>query len=65
MPLSASIVKSKGGQKQSVLYGQNTLMFICARLRHVATIIWEVRRYMNIGHLFKSEEDLLSDIIAG
>ena len=45
--------------------GQSALMLVCARLRHVAATIWGARRYMNMDHLFKSEEDLLSDIIAG
>ena len=26
---------------------------------------WGARRYMNMDHLFKAEDDLLSDIIAG
>ena len=43
--------------------GQSALMLVCARLRHVAATIWGARRYMNMDHLFKSEEDLLSDII--
>lgn len=46
-------------------YGQSALMFVCARLRHVARTSWRARRYMNMDHLFKLEEDLLSDIIAG
>ena len=45
--------------------GQSALMLVCARLRHVAATSWGARRYMNMDHLFKSEEDLLSDIIAG
>ncbi len=44
--------------------GQSALMLICARLRYVAVTSWGARRYMNMDHLFKSEEDLLSDIIA-
>lgn len=40
-------------------------MLVCARLRHVAATNWGARRYMNMDHLFKSEEDQLSDIIAG
>ena len=45
--------------------GQSALMLVCARLRHVAATNWGARHYMNMDHLFKSEEDLLSDIIAG
>ena len=45
--------------------GQSALMLVCARLRHVAATNWSSRRYMNMDHLFKPEEDLLSDIIAG
>lgn len=45
--------------------GQSALMLVCARLRHVAATSWGARRYMNMDHLFKEEDDLLSDIIAG
>lgn len=45
--------------------GQSALMLVCARLRHVAATNWGARRYMNMDHLFKAEDDLLSDIIAG
>ena len=45
--------------------GQSALMLVCARLRHVAAASWGARRYMNMDHLFKGEEDQLSDIIAG
>ena len=45
--------------------GQSALMLVCARLRHVAATSWGARRYMNMNHLFKPEEDQLSDIIAG
>lgn len=45
--------------------GQSALMLVCARLRHVAATSWGTRRYINMDHLFKPEEDLLSDIIAG
>ena len=45
--------------------GQSALMLVCARLRHVAATSWGARRYMNMDHLFKPEEDLLSDITAG
>ena len=44
--------------------GQSALMLVCARLRHVAATSWGARRYMNMDHLFKAEEDQLSDIIA-
>ena len=43
--------------------GQSALMLVCARLRHVAATNWGARRYMNMDHLFKAEDDLLSDII--
>ena len=45
--------------------GQSTLMLVCARLCHVAATSWGSRRYMNMDHLFKPEDDQLSDIIAG
>ena len=45
--------------------GQSALMLVCARLRHVAATNWGARRYMNMDHLLKAEDDLLSDIIAG
>ena len=45
--------------------GQSALMLVCARLRHVAATSWGARRYMNMDHLFKPEDDPLSDIIAG
>ena len=45
--------------------GQSALMLVCARLRHVAATNWGARRYMNMDHLFKAEDDLPSDIIAG
>ena len=45
--------------------GQSALMLVCARLRHVAGTQWGARRYMNMDHLTKPEDDLLSDIIAG
>ena len=44
---------------------QSALMLVCARLRHVAGTQWGTRRYMNMDHLSKLEDDLLSDIIAG
>ena len=45
--------------------GQSALMLVCVRLRHVAATDWGSRRYMNMDHLFKAEENLVSDIIAG
>ena len=45
--------------------GQSALMPVCARLRHVAGTQWETRRYMNMEHLSKPEDNLLSDIISG
>ena len=47
------------------LDGQSALMLVCARLRYVAGTQWGTRRYMNMDHLSKPEEELLSDIIAG
>ena len=45
--------------------GQSALTLVCTRLRHVAATSWGTRRYMNMDHLYKAEDDLLSDIIAG
>ena len=45
--------------------GQSALMLVCARLRHVARIQWGTRCYMNMEHLTKPEDELLSDITAG
>lgn len=45
--------------------GQSALMLVCARLRHVVGAQWGTHRYMNMDHLTKLEDDLLSDIIAG
>ena len=43
--------------------GQSALILVCARLRHIAATTWGARHYMNMDHLFKPEEDQLSDII--
>lgn len=40
-------------------------MLVYTRLRYVAATSWGARRYMNMDHLFKPEEELLSDIIVG
>ena len=40
--------------------GQSALMLVCARLRHAAATSWGARRYMNMDHLFKGEDDQLS-----
>lgn len=45
--------------------GQSALMLVCARLRHVVASQWGTRRYMNMDHLTKPEDEPLSDIIAG
>lgn len=45
--------------------GQNALILVCARLRHVAGTQWGTRHYMNMDHLSKPNEELLSNIIAG
>lgn len=47
------------------LDGQSALMLVYSRLRHVAATNWGTRRYMNMDHLFRVEDDLASDIIAG
>lgn len=39
-------------------------MLACTRLRHAEATNWGPRRYMNMDHLFKPEEEQLSDIIA-
>ncbi len=44
---------------------QSALIFVCAKLRHAAGTQWGIRRYMNMDHLSKPEEGLLSDIISG
>ena len=44
--------------------GQSALMLVCARLRHVAGTQWGIRRNMNMDHLSKPEEKLLSDNMA-
>lgn len=44
--------------------GQSALMLVCARLRHVAGTQWGTRRNMNMDHLSKPEEKLLSDNMA-
>lgn len=45
--------------------GQSALMLVCARLRHVAGTQWGAKRYMNMDHLNRKEDDdLQSDIIA-
>ena len=44
---------------------QSALMLVSTRLRHVAATNWGARHYMNMDHLFKTEDDLLADIIAG
>lgn len=31
--------------------GQSALMLVCARLRHVASTDWGIKRYMNMDHL--------------
>ena len=58
-------IKRRTKANGAFLDGQSALMLVCARLRHVAASSWGARRYMNMDHLFKPEEDLLSDIIAG
>ena len=45
--------------------GQSVLMLVCARLRHVMVSQWGTRRYMNMDHLIKPEDEPLSDITAG
>lgn len=43
--------------------GQSALMLACARLRHVAGTQWGIRRYMNINHLTRFEDNLLPESI--
>ena len=45
--------------------GQSALMLVCARLRHVASTQWGVKRYMNMDHLYEMDIQEGSDIIAG
>lgn len=45
--------------------GQSALMLVCTRLYYVTATNWRTRHYMNMDHLFKVEDDLASDIIAG
>ena len=45
--------------------GQSALMLVCARLRHVAGTQWGTRKYMNIDHLAKPEDGILSDSLTG
>ena len=40
-------------------------MLVCARLRHIAGTQWGSRGYMNMDHLTRLEDELLSDIIVG
>ena len=45
--------------------GESALMLVCARLRHVASSDWGMKRYLNMDHLKSmiiSEEE---EIIAG
>lgn len=42
---------------------KNTLMLVCARLRHVAGSTWGEKRYMNMDHLL--EIDAQSHTLAG
>ena len=45
--------------------GQSALMLVCTKLRHVTTTSRGAIHYMNMDHLFKTEEGSLSDITAG
>ena len=45
--------------------GQSALMLVCARLRHVAGTQWGTRKYMNMDHLAKPEDGMLSDSLVG
>lgn len=44
---------------------ERALMLVCARLGHVAGTQWGAHRYMNMDHLTRPEDELLSSIIAG
>lgn len=41
--------------------GQSALMLVCARLRHVAGTQWGTRCYMNMDHLTKPADEMVSD----
>lgn len=59
-------MRSNAGQRIGAFPdGQSALMLVCARLRHVAGTQWGTRRYMNMDYLTRSEDEPLSDIIAG
>jgi len=45
--------------------GQNALMIVCTRLRHLAGTQWDAKRYMNMEHLKELDIQNQSDIIAG
>ena len=45
--------------------GQSALMLVCARLRHVTGTQWGTRKYMNMDHLAKPEDGMLSDSLVG
>lgn len=57
--------ESKEAAREKAAQAAEKLQEICARLRHVAGTQWGTKRYMDMEHLTKPEEDLLSDIIAG
>ena len=39
--------------------GNSALMLVCARLRHVAGSQWGSKKYMNMKHLYETQEDAL------
>ena len=39
-------------------YGNSALMLVCARLRHVAGIQWDNKKYRNMKHLEAALEDV-------
>lgn len=45
--------------------GQSVLMLVYVRLHHVAASKWSSRRYMNMDHLIRAEDDNCSDRILG
>lgn len=44
--------------------GNSALMLVCARLRHVASSDWDIKRHMNMDHL-REVDAALDDTLAG
>ena len=43
--------------------GNSALMLVCARLRYVSSSHWGEKRYLNMGHLYRMEEEQMADAI--